>query len=512
MIFNDLIRILGRIILNTSQRNIAPKMTKSRTSSNAETSLDVLVIGAGIGGINAAYHLQTELPHCRFAVLEARDNMGGTWDLFRYPGIRSDSDLYTFGFTWYKWNRSNPIADGDDILAYLDDAVTTHHLKDRILLNHRVTSLEWGHDQWTAKVQRDDTSLNFRARFIIFATGYYDYHQPLQTVIPGLDNFQGQTIHPQFWPENLDYADKRIVVIGSGATSITLVPKLAERAEHVTMLQRSPSYIAAVPNRSKASWWTRLIPEFWTYYLRRIFRLVFGQLLFNYCRTFPASARSFFEKRTLSRLPIGIPLDPHFKPRYNPWDQRLCASPDGDFFKALGSRKASIETDTISTIDSKGIQLTNGEYLPADMIITATGLKLQICGGIPITVNGNQLDITQKYTWNGAMLQDLPNAVMVLGYVNASWTLGADASMQLACRMMKHLERNGYSAVIPVRDDKNYKAPDRPLLGLSSTYLVRAQDSLPKASSVRPWVSRTNYFADMFHARFGDMNTGLKFV
>ena len=489
-------------------------MAKSRPSNNSDTSLDVLVIGAGIGGINAAYHLKTELPHCRFAVLEGRDNMGGTWDLFRYPGIRSDSDLYTFGFTWYKWNRSNPIADGGDILAYLDDAVTTHRLKDRILFNHRVASLEWAQNQWTAEVQHAGATVTFRARFVIFATGYYDYHRPLGTVIPGLDNFQGKVIHPQFWPEDLDYTDKRIVVIGSGATAITLIPKLAERAERVTMLQRSPTYIAAVPNRSKASWWTRLLPESWTYYLRRIFRLVFGQLFFNFCRTFPNAARSFFEKRTLSRLPIGIPLDPHFQPRYNPWDQRLCASPEGDFFKALGSRKAAIETDTVSTVDANGIRLATGEYLPADMIITATGLKLQICGGIPITVNGTQLDITQKYIWNGAMLQDLPNAVMVLGYVNASWTLGADASMGLACRMLKLLEQKRHSAVVPVRegDQNKGKAQDRPLLGLNSTYLLRAQDSLPKASSMRPWVSRTNYFADMFHARFGDMTTGLKFL
>jgi cation diffusion facilitator CzcD-associated flavoprotein CzcO len=487
-------------------------MSTPPTSNDSETSLDVLVIGAGISGINAAYHLQTELPHCRFAVLEARDNIGGTWDLFRYPGIRSDSDLYTFGFTWHKWNRSNPIAEGRDILEYLDDAITTHRLKDHFLFNHRVVSLEWSQHQWTARVQHADADIQFHSRFIIFATGYYDYDQPLPAIVPGLDTFQGQIIHPQFWPETFDYTDKRIVVIGSGATAVTLIPKLAERAELVTMLQRSPSYIAAVPNPATQSWLARLLPKSCIYYLRRIRALVFGQLFFRFCRRFPNAARSLLERRTLSRLPVGTPLSPHFKPRYNPWDQRLCASPDGDFFKALASRKAAIETDTISTVDKTGIQLASGKRLDADVLITATGLNLQIGGGIPVSVNGEPLDVARKYIWNGLMLQDVPNAALVFGYVNASWTLGADAAMRLTCRLLKHLEDNAYKAAVPILDKGKTEMETRPLLDLNSTYLTRAQDSMPKASVQRPWVSRTNYFADMLHARFGDLGAGLDFV
>lgn len=486
-------------------------MSKIHTADAAATPFDVLIIGSGISGINAAYHLQTELPRCRFAILEARDNIGGTWDLFRYPGIRSDSDLYTFGFTWHKWNRSNPIAEGGDILEYLDDAITNHRLKDRILFNHRVLSLEWNQHSWAVKVQTKEKNLHFSTCFLIFATGYYDYQQPLTTEIPGLENFQGQVIHPQFWPEDFDYTNKKITVIGSGATAITLVPKLAERAESVTMLQRSPTYIVAVPNPVQNKWWARLLPQSCMYYLRRIWRLVSSQVLFRLCRTFPQTARSLLERGMLKHLPLGVPLNPHFKPRYNPWEQRLCVCPDGDFFKALGSRKATVETETIKTVDEQGIQLTSGRRLEADLIVTATGLKLQVCGGIPIYIDGKRLDLSQKYAWNGLMMQDLPNAVLMLGYVNASWTLGADAGMYLTCKVLKYLERNGHKAAVPVLS-KLGQMNSRPLLDLKSTYLTRAQGSLPKATEQRPWVSRTNYFSDMYFARYGDLSAGLEFI
>ena len=486
-------------------------MSKINTTNAAATPFDVLIIGSGISGINAAYHLQTELPQCHFAILEARDNIGGTWDLFRYPGIRSDSDLYTFGFTWHKWNRSNPIAEGGDILEYLDDAITSHRLKDRFLFNHRVLSMEWREHSWVAKVQTKEENFHFRTRFIIFATGYYDYQQPLATDVPGLENFQGQVIHPQFWPEDFDYTDKKITVIGSGATAITLVPKLAERAESVTMLQRSPTYIVAVPNPVQNKWWTRFLPQSCVYYFRRIWHIVFSHVLFRFCRTFPRTARSLLERGTLKHLPQGVPLDPHFKPRYNPWEQRLCVCPDGDFFKALGSSKATIETGTIKTVDERGIRLASGRRLEADSIVTATGLKLQVCGGIPIYIDGERLDLSQKYAWNGLMMQDLPNAVLLLGYVNASWTLGADAGMRLTCRMLKYLERNGHRAAVPVLS-KSAQMNSLPLLDLNSTYLTRAQESLPKATQQRPWVSRTDYFSDMYFARYGDLSAGLKFI
>ncbi|KAJ5166373.1 uncharacterized protein N7482_005154 [Penicillium canariense] len=482
----------------------------STASATSEpTAFDVLIIGAGISGINTAYRLQKAFPQYQYAILEARDSIGGTWDLFRYPGIRSDSDLYTFGFSWYPWNRSNPIGEGKDIRAYLQDAMTAHNIAPHVLLKHRVLSVEWDQQRWTANVQNEDFQYQFSSKFIIFGTGYYDYDKPLATTIPGIQNFKGDVIHPQFWPETFDYADKNIVVIGSGATAVTLVPKLAEKADRVTMLQRSPTYLASVTNLSSGGWLSRILPSSVNYYVNRFKRLVLGRLMFLFCRTYPNAARAFLEKRIVPQLPPGVPLSPHFKPRYKPWEQRLCACPNGDFFAALRSGKAQIETDYIETVESDGILLKSGKRLSADTIVTATGLKLQFAGGIPIIVNGEKLDISEKHIWNGIMLQDVPNAALLLGYTNAAWTLGADASMSSICRLLSLMETKGYSVACPSLRDPS-KLELRPLLDLASNYITRAQGAAPKAASLRPWTGRTNYFSDLYFATFGNITEGLE--
>lgn len=477
-------------------------------ASNEQTSFDVVIIGAGISGINAAYRLQEAFPQQSYAILEARDRIGGTWDLFRYPGIRSDSDLYTFGFSWYPWNRSNPIGEGSDILAYLEDAMITHNISPHVRFQHRVLSVEWDQRSWAVNVQHDGTSSQYTAKFLIFGTGYYDYHEPLATSIPGIENFKGNVIHPQFWPEDFDYANKDIVIIGSGATAVTLVPKLAEKAERVTMLQRSPTYLASITNRYSGGWLSRILPSAINYYFNRMRRLVFGRLLYAFCRSYPNAARAMLEKGIVKELPPGFPLNPHFKPRYNPWEQRLCACPNGDFFAALRSGRAHVETGFIEKVDSDGIQLTSGKRLSADTIVTATGLKLQFMGGIPIIVNGERINISEKQMWNGFMLQDLPNAALMLGYTNASWTLGADASMTSICRLLKLMNRKGYSVACPSLKDSSKLEP-RPLLDLASNYIKRAQD-VPRASSLRPWIGRTDYFSDLWFATFGNITDGLK--
>lgn len=484
-------------------------MTGALVTSD-ETSFDVLIIGAGISGINAAYRLQQSFPQYRYAILEARDRIGGTWDLFRYPGIRSDSDLYTFGFSWYPWNRSNPIGEGKDILAYLQDAITTHNISPHVLFQHRVLAVEWDQRSWTVNTQHDGSQVQYTAKFLIFGTGYYDYNEPLATEIPGIEDFKGTVIHPQFWPEDFDYTNKNIIIIGSGATAVTLVPQLAQKADSVTMLQRSPSYLAAVTNRYTGGWLSPILPTTINYYINRLKNLVITRLLFGFCKAYPNAARNMFEKGVLKHLPPGYPLSPNFKPRYNPWEQRLCACPNGDFFAALRSGKAHVETGYIETVDSDGIQLKSGKKLSADTIVTATGLKVQFMGGIPIIVNGEKIDLSEKHMWNGFMLQDMPNAALLLGYTNASWTLGADASMSSICRLLKLMERKGYTVACPTLKDSSNLEP-RPLLDLTSNYIKRAQ-GVPRAASMRPWNGRTDYFSDLWFAAFGNITNGLTLI
>lgn len=479
-------------------------------SIESEQRFDVIIIGGGISGINAAYRIQSELPGYTYALLEARDSIGGTWDLFRYPGIRSDSDLFTFGFSWRPWNQDNPIAEGGSIAKYMKDTAREYGIDNHILHKHRLLSADWSSadSTWSLNVDNDGVEKNYTARFIIFGTGYYDYNTPLQTTIPGLDDFQGETIHPQFWPEDLDYENKKVVIIGSGATAITLLPKMAEHASRVTMLQRSPTYILSLPNRN-TNLLGLFLPTTWFRKLQRISWIWTSRIFFLFCQKFPWLARLILRLSVRRQLPKHIPHDPHFQPRYNPWDQRLCVCPDGDFFKSLHTGRADVKTDTIDHVTPDGIQLNSGDKLDADIIVTATGLKLQIAGGAAISVDGKKMNIPEKYLWNGVMLQDIPNASFVIGYTNASWTLGADATALFITRLLKNLESRKMIAATPKMPEGS-QVQQRRLLNLNSTYVSVAEKNLPKAADRGPWQPRDNYVSDYLFSQYGKLDDCLE--
>jgi len=477
-----------------------------------EESFDVVIVGAGISGLNAAYRLQSAFPNFHYTIIEARSNIGGTWDLFKYPGVRSDSDLFTFGFAWHPWEANNPIAHGPSIVKYLNGAAEKYGIKKHIKFQHRMLGADWSSTDttWSLSVEHKGKVKSISAQFLLFGTGYYDYNTPLQTEIPGIEQFQGQVIHPQFWPEDLDYSDKKIVIIGSGATAITLLPSLAGKAKLVTMLQRSPTYIFSLPNEA-SSWLGYILPKSLHLRLKRARHLYVARWFVLFCQAFPNFSRWILSRSTSRQLPSHIPHDPHFKPRYNPWDQRLCLCPDGDFFKSLHTGRADIKTDTIYQVTSSGIELDSGDKLDADIIITATGLRLQLAGGASLTVDGMPLCFSDKYAWHGMMLQDLPNAAFLLGYVNASWTLGADATSLFVCRLLKTMQERGAKAVVPRLNPVTDKGlQPRRLLSLNSTYMLKAQSHFPKSADRGPWLPRDNYFGDMKFAKNGSLE-GLEF-
>jgi cation diffusion facilitator CzcD-associated flavoprotein CzcO len=476
-------------------------------------NVDVMIVGAGISGINAGYRVQTELPGYNYTILESRNAIGGTWDLFRYPGIRSDSDLHTFGFPWRPWSKANTIADGESIRNYVRESAEKYGIDRKIQFHHKLLAADWSteYQNWTLAVDADGEKKIFTARFVILSTGYYDYNEPLKTEIPGIENFPGQVIHPQFWPKDLDYAGKTVVIIGSGATAITLLPNLAEKAAKVTMLQRSPSYIIALPAVDPTgNWVRRWLPTWIAHTLVRWKFLILPFLFFKFCKAFPNAARKIIQGNTQKYLPPSIPHDPNFKPAYNPWEQRLCVCPDGDFFKALRNGNSDIVTDTIKTVTVSGIQTDSGKSIDADIIITATGLKMQLAGGARISVNRQPFDVSSKFMWKGMMLQDLPNAAFVIGYTNASWTLGADATAQAVCRLLKYLDSHKMESAVP-RIPDGQKIKPTPVMNLSSTYVEKAKGQLPKAGNVAPWRPRANYLTDYWVSNYGDLTTGLEF-
>ncbi|APA15895.1 hypothetical protein sscle_15g106650 [Sclerotinia sclerotiorum 1980 UF-70] len=474
---------------------------------------DVVIIGAGLSGINTAYRLQAEFPDLTYTILENRGAIGGTWDLFRYPGIRSDSNLYTFGLSWYPWTSPTLIADGESIRTYFQEAAEKFGIDKNIKFHHNVTAADWSTEQqqWSVSVEAGGSKSTIKGRWIVWGTGYYNYNEPLKTEIPGLDNFKGQNVHPQFWPEDLDYTDKKIVVIGSGATAITLIPNLAEKAAKVTMLQRSPTWIIGVPKTSSGGDVLRkFLPDSVADQLIRWRFLVLPLLFFHFCRFFPDFARSILHKGIKKQIPSTIPIDPHFSPKYNPWEQRICACPDGDFFKCLHSGKADVVTDTIKTVTSSGIELDSGKTLDADIIVTATGLKMQMAGGAKVSIDGVPYDYPKKYMWRGVMLQDMPNAITVIGYVNASWTLGAENTASVLVRLMKHMrERNLITAVPRLPSEKMQSGP---LFNLSSTYMQMGKAILPMTGDRGMWKLRQNYLVDYWVAEYGSVTDDLEFV
>ena len=474
---------------------------------------DTIIIGAGISGINAAYRIQTEGPAgTTYAILEGRDTLGGTWDLFRYPGIRSDSDIFTFGFPWSPWKHNVSLASAEQIRTYMRQSAESQGIDQHILYRHSVVSANWSsaskHWELQVQVAGQDQRLSIRSRFLLLGTGYYDYEKPLETTIPGIENFAGRVIHPQFWPEDYDYTDKNVVIIGSGATAVTVLPAMAEKAKQVTMLQRSPGYVFSLPSNSIITTLLfAILPISIAHYLNRIMWLFRSHLTTVLCRTWPGLAKRIIKYATIKQLPPDIPWDPNFKPRYNPWEQRFCACVDGDFFAALRSGKGNVVTGTIRTVTDKTIELNSGERLHPNIIVTATGLKLRFGGGIRFAVDGQPFEWSDKFAWRAAMLQGVPNMVFLTGYETASWTLGADVSARLFVRILQEMQKREATVAVP---RPSRPMPDKPMMSLSSTYLKTVREALPKAGT-GVWAAKTNYFADMARAKWGSISTDLEY-
>ncbi|MFN8019022.1 MAG: NAD(P)/FAD-dependent oxidoreductase [Acidimicrobiales bacterium] len=461
--------------------------------------LDVLVVGAGLSGIAAAHHLQEKCPWATYAIFEARDAIGGTWDLFRYPGIRSDSDMFTLGYSFRPWDGAKSIAAGGDILQYIKDTAAAEGIDQRIRFHHRITAADWSTEdaRWHVTAERTDTgeAVELTCAFLFSCSGYYRYDQGYLPEWDGMDRFGGTWVHPQAWPQDLELAGKRVVVIGSGATAITLVPSLAPMAAHVTMLQRSPTYVMALPTTDPlANLVRRILPDKVSGPLIRWQHALMSQGMYRLSRRRPDLIKKILRKGLERGLPAGFDIDKHFTPTYDPWDQRLCVVADGDMFKAIKHGTASVVTDTIDTFTETGIRLASGEELEADIVITATGLELLFLGGIDLTVDGEKVDPAGKLSYKGMMLQDVPNLALALGYTNASWTLKAELTCDYVCRLLNHLRTSGYRQCTPV-DDVGMGS-DEPVFGLSSGYVTRAADRLPKQGKAFPWQVHQSYLAD----------------
>lgn len=477
---------------------------------------DVLIVGAGLSGIGAAYHLQTLCPGKTFVILEGRKALGGTWDLFRYPGIRSDSDMYTLGFSFKPWEHPKAIADGPSILSYLQETARENHINDKIRFGHQVVAAAWSSPdaRWTVTVERTDADTGLKSEvqitcgFMFMCAGYYSYKEGYTPEFPGIGEFQGQLVHPQKWPKNLDYANKRVVVIGSGATAVTLVPAMTDQAAHVTMLQRSPTYVVSRP--SEDVWANRLrrwLPSRLAYSLTRWKRVLLGMYIFRMCRTQPEKIKRLLLGGVRMELGPDYDVKKHFTPRYNPWDQRLCLVPDGDFFKAIRNQKATVVTDQIAGFDAQGIQLGSGERLDADIIVTATGLNLEVLGGLRLTVDGVVQDMSKTLNYKGLMYSGIPNLASSFGYTNASWTLKCDLTCQYVCRLLNHMENKGIAYCVPQNNDASVEL--RPWVDFSSSYFARAMHMLPKQGSKAPWRLYQNYPKDIMLLRFGKLDDGV---
>jgi monooxygenase len=469
--------------------------------------VDVLIVGAGLSGIGAAHHLQDALPGKSYAILEARDSIGGTWDLFRYPGIRSDSDMFTLGYIFKPWTEAKSIADGPSILNYVRETAREDGIDQHIRFNHKVVNASWssGDARWTvtATDTTNNSTVTLTAGFLFACTGYYRYDEGFTPDFPGVEDFRGMVIHPQHWPADLDYAGKRIVVIGSGATAVTLVPALADGgAEHVTMLQRSPSYIMALPGEDPiANAIRRVLPPKRAYSVVRWMNVIRQGIFYQLSRRRPALIKKLIAKTVQRQLPPDIPLDPHFTPTYDPWDQRVCLVPDGDLFRALRKGDASIATDRIARFDAGGIQLESGARLDADIVITATGLNLLAIGGMDLEVDGRAIALNETVGYKGMMLSGIPNMAVALGYTNASWTLKCDLTCAYVCRLLQHMDAKAYTTVTP--RDLPAGAPTLPFIDLQSGYVQRAIDQFPRQGTKAPWRLYQNYARDIMMLKRG---------
>jgi len=477
--------------------------------------IDVVVVGAGISGIGAAYNLQDRCPQKTFTILEGRSNIGGTWDLFKYPGVRSDSDMHTMGFKFKPWNSPKTIADGPAILSYLDETVEENDLRKKIQFNKKVIGASWSSSEalWTLEVedQSSKTVEKTTCNILYLCGGYYNYDEGYTPEFKGVEEFKGKVIHPQKWPEDLDYSDKKVVVIGSGATAVTIVPSMAEKVKHITMLQRSPTYYFAAPDEDAIG---NFIKRFTTdrlgYFLVRWKNILMGRFMLSRMRKNPEKIKTMLIDQVRDHLGEDYDVDKHFTPRYMPWDQRLCFVPNGDMFNAINSGKASVVTDTIDTFTEEGIKLDSGEVLEADIIITATGLNMQLLNGIDIKIDNETLDISQKLQYKTMMFSDVPNLIATFGYTTASWTLGADLISEYACKLINLLDKKECNYFCPEFGDDVTSEND--YLDLSSGYIERVKHKLPKQGSRDPWINSQDYLKDITQIRFKSLeDEDLKF-
>ena len=465
--------------------------------------VDVLIVGAGLSGIGAACHLAVDAPGRSYAILEARESSGGTWDLFRYPGVRSDSDMYTLGYRFRPWQGDKALADGPSILRYVRETAAEYGVDEHVRYGHSVRRADWSSTdrRWTVTAEHEGAEVALSCDVLWACTGYYDYDEGYTPVIAGLEDYEGRVVHPQHWPEDLDLADQRVVVIGSGATAMTLVPAIAAETAHVTMLQRSPTYVLSMPSRDGlAARARRLLPERLAYGFTRWKNVLMTTGFYQLSRRRPALVRRLIRKAAVAQLPEDYDVDTHFRPTYNPWDQRLCLVPDGDLFRAVSRGDASIVTDRIDSFTPKGLLLTSGEELPADIVVTATGLNLKAFGGAVLTIDGAPVHLPETMAYKGMLLSGVPNFVFTVGYTNASWTLKADLVAQYVVRLLQHLDRTGNRVFVARRQPD---VEEQPFMDFAAGYVLRSLHQFPKQGDRAPWRLRQNYLRDVVTIRHG---------
>jgi monooxygenase len=473
--------------------------------------VDVLIVGAGLSGIAAGYYLQTHCPNKSYAILEGRSAIGGTWDLFRYPGVRSDSDMFTLGYSFRPWPHAKAIADGPAILQYVRETAAVYGIDHKIRFNHRVRRMTWSSVEalWTVEVTcaPDEEVRQVTCAFLFMCTGYYDYDHGYTPEWPGVERFSGRITHPQQWPENLDYAGKRVVVIGSGATAVTLVPALAQQAAHTTMLQRSPTYIVARPSEdAMANWLRRHLPAKLAYQLTRWRSILFMTYFYALARRRPDFTKQAILRMAREQLGPDYDVETHFAPRYNPWDQRLCLVPDADLFAAIKAGTVSVVTDQIDTFTETGIRLRSGNELAADVVVTATGLTMRLMSGVQLVVDGRLVNLGETLSYRGMMYSDVPNLASAFGYTNASWTLKCELIAQYVCRLLNYMDQHGYAQCVPPRPDRT--GAEEPVIDLTSGYVQRAISTLPRQGAKGPWRTYQNYLRDLLNLRFTSVNDG----
>ena len=476
-----------------------------------DNHFDVIVIGAGISGIGAGYHLQTKCPEKSYAILEGRDTIGGTWDLFKYPGIRSDSDMYTLGFSFFPWKEKEAIADGPSILKYLDETSKKFNIDKKIKFNHYVKDASWCSEKsvWTLKVEDKNLmdTVTLSCNFIFMCSGYYSYEKGYTPDFEGINEFNGKIMHPQKWDTSIDYSDKEVIVIGSGATAVTLVPEMAKYAKHVTMLQRSPTYVVSAPQQDPlAIFLQKYLPSKLSYLIVRWKNILRQQWYFRLCKKNPKRVKDFIINQVRKSLGHDYDVNKHFTPNYNPWDQRMCLVPNGDLFKSIRKKQTSVVTDTIDKFTSTGIKLESGKTLAADLIVTATGLNLEICSNINLKVDGQDINLPDTVTYKGMMFSGVPNLVSTFGYTNASWTLGADLTSEYVCRLLNYMKKSSIKKCCPEANSKIENNDD--WLNLTSGYIKRSKDIFPKQGKRSPWTNNQNFLKDIFQIRYGKINDG----